>query len=147
MHYLSLLHASYTKGAGSFPTHKAIGMGLSGWVLFRGYLDTADIDSLAERMGVTRYEVTQFINGWLGERFLTVRKRLRVHDASEMLLKRPDMSIAEISRAVGFQDKSDFRRAFTTEKRMTPSQWRESGGSRVRYRINRILEAGRSRCP
>ena len=148
MHYLYLLHSSYTKDFGLLPTHKTIGMGLGDWVLFRRYRDPGeDIDSLAEQMDVPREDVVSFIHGWIGERFLTVRKRLRVHDAAELLTGRPDLSIADIARLVGFQDKSDFRRAFTSEKGMTPRQWRECGGRMILYRINKIREAGRNRCP
>ena len=35
MHYLYLLHSSYTKDFGLLPTHKTIGMGLGDWVLVR----------------------------------------------------------------------------------------------------------------
>ena len=98
-------------------------------------------------MDVPREDVVSVIHGWIGERFLTVRKRLRVHDAAELLTGRPDLSMADIARLVGFQDKSDFRRAFTSEKGMTPRQWRECGGRMILYRINKIREAGRNRCP
>ena len=148
MHYLYLLHSSYTKGFGMIPAHKAIGMGLGEWILFRKYRDAEeDIDSLAERMGVTREEITSFMHGWMGERFLTVRKRLRVQDAAELLTGSPELSPSDIARIVGFQDKTDFRRAFATEKGMTPHQWRKCRGSRVLFRINRILGGDRSRCP
>ena len=148
LYYLNLLHSSTTKGFRSLQTHKALGRDLEEWVLFRGYHDTAgDVESLAATMGLPRDEVTSFIHGWLGDRFLTIRKRLRIHDACELLSSRPDLSVAEIGRMVGFQDKSDFRHAFTQEKGMTPRMWRECGGSRVRYRIIKIREASRSRCP
>ena len=148
MHYLYLLHSSITKDFCLCPSGKAIGAGLCEWVLFRKYLEAdGDIDTLAEQMGVLRDEVTAHINGWLGERFLTVRKKLRVHDAAELLLSRPELTLAEISRMVGFQDKSDFRKAFTTEKGIPPGLWRECRGSRIRYAVRMIREAGRNRCP
>ena len=148
MQYLHMLHASYTKCFGMIPSDRTIGMGLGEWVLFRRYRETdGDIDALASQMGVTREEVTSFIHGWIGERFLTVRKRLRVHDAAELLTGSPDLSLADIARIVGFQDKSDFRKAFTTEKGMTPRQWRKCRGNRILHGINRILEGGRSHCP
>lgn len=148
MHYLYMLHSSYTKGFGMIPIHRTIGMGLGEWILFRKYRDAGeDIDSLAARLGVTREEITSFMHGWLGERFLTVRKRLRVQDAAELLTGSPELSPSDIARIVGFQDKTDFRRAFATEKGMTPRQWRNCRGNRVLFRINRILGEDRSRCP
>ena len=148
MHYLYMLHSSYTKGFGMIPIHRTIGMGLGEWILFRKYRDAGeDIDSLAARLGVTREEITSFMHGWLGERFLTVRKRLRVQDAAELLTGSPELSPSDIARIVGFQDKTDFRRAFATEKGMTPRQWRNCRGNRVLFRINRILGEDRSHCP
>lgn len=147
MHYLYLLHSSFTKGFEFSPSNKAIGRSLEEWVLFRKYRDSGeDVESIANMLGVPRDEVTSYIHGWLGERFLSVRKRLRVHDAGELLLDHPEMTTAQIARTVGFQDKSDFRRAFTKEKGMSPRQWQECKGSMARYRIRMILESGRSRC-
>ena len=147
MHYLYLLHSSFTKGFDFSPSNKAIGRSLEEWVLFRKYRDSGeDVESIANMLGVPRDEVTSYIHGWLGERFLSVRKRLRVHDAGELLLDHPEMTTAQIARTVGFQDKSDFRRAFTKEKGMSPRQWQECKGSMARYRIRMILESGRSRC-
>jgi len=148
MHYLSLLHSSFTKDLGFVPTHRSIGKSLEEWVLFRKYWnDGEDVDALAAGIGVPRDEIIIFIRGWVGERFLTMRKRLRVQDAGELLLSRPEMSMADIARTVGFQDKSDFRHAFTDEKGMSPRLWRECKGSRILFRIRKIREAGKNRCP
>ena len=147
MHYLYLLHSSYTKGVAVSSYDKAIVRSLEEWVLFRKYRDSAeDVESIAAALGVPRDEVTSYIHGWLGERFLSVRKRLRVHDAGELLLDHPEMTTAQIARAVGFQDKSDFRRAFKDETGYSPRFWRENGGNRLRCRATKILEACRSRC-
>lgn len=148
LHYLYLLHSSYTKCFSLQPSQKTIGTGLCEWVLYRRYRDTGeDVDTLAAQMGVAREEVTSFIHGWIGERFLTVRKRLRVHDAAELLAENPGLSMADIARIVGFQDKSDFRRAFAAEYGMTPREWRECRGNRILFWINRIRGGDRSRCP
>ena len=148
MHYLLLLHSSSTKCFGHIPSHRFIGKSLERWVLLRDYWFTGDdIDSLASGIGVPRDEVSSFLHSWTGERFLTMRKRLRVHDAGELLLSHPESSTADIARMVGFMDKSDFRRAFRDEKGMTPRLWRECRGSWIRLGIRRFREAGRSRCP
>ena len=148
LHYLFLLHSSSTACLGYVPSHRTIGRGLERWVLLRRYWDTGeDIDSLADSLGAPREEVSDYLRGWTGDRFLTLRKRLRVHDAGELLLSRPELPAADIARLVGFQDKSDFRRAFVNEKGMPPRLWRECKGSRLRLGIRRFREAGRSRCP
>ena len=90
-------------------------------------------------------EVSSFLWECYGERFYTVRKRLRIADAKALLIKRSEMSLSSVSRTVGFQDKSDFRRAFREETGCSPKLWRENGGSIVRCRISQILEKGRNR--
>ena len=70
MHYLYLLHSSFTKGFDFSPSNKAIGRSLEEWVLFRKYRDSGeDVESIANMLGVPRDEVTSYIHGWLGERF------------------------------------------------------------------------------
>lgn len=148
MHYLRLLRASFRRNPGTLPTHRAIGLTLADWMLFREYWDESDsMEALASRIGVTREELASFIRSRLGGRFLTLRKRLRVHDAGELLVHAPGMTLAEIVRTVGFQDKSDFRKAFVEEKGMSPRSWRECRGNRLRYWIRRILGQDRNHCP
>ena len=148
MHYLRLLRASFRRNPGTLPAHRAIGLTLADWVLFREYWDESDsMEALASRIGVTREELASFIRSRLGGRFLTLRKRLRVHDAGELLVHAPGMTLAEIVRTVGFQDKSDFRKAFFEEKGMSPRSWRECRGNRLRYWIRRILGQDRNHCP
>ena len=149
MHYLRLLHASSFRNSTVItPTHKAIGRSLAEWVLFRKYWDAADsIDMLADSIGVPREEVVTFMHDWVGDRFLAMRKRLRIYDAGELLLNDPEMPLAEAGRTVGFQDKSDFRKTFRQEKGMSPYSWRECQGSRMRYWISKIPGGDRSHCP
>ena len=147
MRYLSALKSSSYRTPFVSPARKLIGQELMEWVLFREYLDpAADMDCVAGRLGVPREDVSDLLWTCTGERFLTMRKRLRIEDAKQLLLTKPDMTMSQIARAVGFQDKSDFRRAFREETGFLPRIWRESGGRRLRCRIRSIREAGRSRC-
>ena len=149
LHYLRLLRASsYRNNIGITPTHKAIGRCLADWVLFREYWDAGDsMERLADRIGVPREEVVLFMHERIGERFLAMRKRLRIYDAGDMLLQSREMPLAEVGRTVGFQDKSDFRKAFTLEYGMSPHAWRVCRGNRMFYWINKLMGADRSRCP
>ena len=106
----------------------------------------SDMGCVADRLGVPREDVSDLLWICTGERFLTIRKRLRIGDAKRLLLSRPDMTMSEVARTVGFQDKSDFRRAFKEETGYLPRVWRESGGKRLKCRIKAIREAGRNRC-
>ena len=149
MYYLRLLHASsFRINTSITPIHKAIGRGLADWVLFREYWSAEDsLDNFADRVGVPRDEVAAFMRDHLGDRFMTMRKRLRISDAEELLLKKPELSLAEVGRTVGFQDKSDFRKTFRQEKGISPHSWRECRGNLIRYWISKIPGGDRSRCP
>lgn len=59
--------------------------------------------------------------------FCDFLNRVRV-DKSKMLLLSGDMSIAEISRLVGFTDQSYFNKVFRKSEGMTPNKFREKGG-------------------
>lgn len=147
MHYLLLFKSAAMRTCRSIPSGRIIGREMAEWVLFRRYRDGAvGLESLADSLGIPREEVASFLWTCSGERFLTVRKRLRVADARELLVARPDLSFAQIARAVGFPDKSDFRKAFKEETGFLPRTWRESGGNRMKCRIREIRERGRSRC-
>lgn len=146
MRYLSALKSS-ARTPSATPARKIIRQEFMEWILFREYLDpAADMDRVAGRLGVPREDVSDLLWICTGERFLTIRKRLRIEDAKELLLSRPDMTMSEVARTVGFQDKSDFRRAFREETGFLPRVWRESGGRWLRCRIRVIREAGRNRC-
>lgn len=146
MRYLSALKSSSARTPYVTPARKIIRRELMEWILFREYLDPAsDMGCVADRLGVPREDVSDLLWICTGERFLTIRKRLRIGDAKRLLLSRPDMTMSEVARTVGFQDKSDFRRAFKEETGYLPRVWRESGGRRLKCRIKAIREAGRNR--
>ncbi len=147
LRYLSALKSSTSMKQHIIPARRIIGRELMEWILFREYLDpSADMDCVAGRLGVPREDVSELLWIYTGERFLTIRKRLRIGDAKELLLTHPDMPMSQVARAVGFQDKSDFRRAFREEMGVLPRHWRESGGKHLKCRIRAIREAGRNRC-
>ena len=145
MYYIFRLKASSFKSSGSLPSHRTVGRKLTEWVLFREYWDSSsDLGTIASRTGITREEVASYVQGCLGERFLTIRKRLRVEDAKHLLLSRPDMTFAEIARTTGFPDKSDFKRAFREETGYSARIWRESRGCRIGCRVRAIRESNRN---
>ena len=146
MHYLIPLKTASAPEAEESPERRAVRLRLTDWILFREYWDEgADLGALAARAGVPREEGSSCLWECYGERFYTVRKRLRIADAKALLIKRSEMSLSSVSRTVGFPDKSDFRRAFREETGCSPKLWRENGGSIVRCRISQILEKGRNR--
>jgi len=147
MHYLTLFTSAASGASGLSKAHRVIARELAEWVLMRGYCNAGTgPDYLAERTGYTREEISSFLWNRCGERFLTIRKHLRIADARKMIVERKDIPLSAVSRAVGFPDRSDFRRAFKEETGYTPQYWRENGGSSLRCRVARILDTYRSRC-
>jgi len=148
LHYLYLLKSSFSSMSSPFQAHKLINRELRDWIVFRRYWDEADtMEALASGIGVPKEELASLLLYWTGDKYMTVRKRLRINDAKEMLIKRPEMSIRQVARTVGYLDRSDFRKAFTDETGYSPRLWRECRGNPLRCRIRMILEEGRSRFP
>ena len=147
-HYMFLLKSATSSQYSPHQAHKRIASELSDWILYRKYWEETDtMEAMASGIGVPREELASLLHYWTGDVYMTLRKRLRINDAKEMLAQRPQMSIAQVARTVGFLDKSDFRKAFTEETGYPPRLWRGCRGNALRCRIRMILGEGRSRCP
>lgn len=148
MHYLILFKSAATGSADIIPAQRVIGRIMLEWVLFRKYLSNEDrIETLAAGAGVLREDFASFLWACTGERFLTIRRRLRLEEAKSMLVDGSGKSFAQIAYEIGFQDKSDFRKAFKDETGFSPRAWRESGGRKIRCRIRELRDRGRNHCP
>lgn len=148
MHYLRRFKSFSSGIRGRSRTRRIIGQELSEWVLMRGYLDQGiSLESMAAEIWVTREEMSAFLSESTGERFMVIRKRLRVSDAKSLLLERKDLSLAQVAYSVGFQDKSDFRRAFKDETGVTPREWREMNGKRPGLLLRSLRGRDGSHCP
>ena len=148
MRYIYFLHTASVRLTNPSPSQRTICTALRDWVVYRTYWnDDRSMEAFASEIGVTREEFGAFTMYWAGERFMTMRKRLRIHDAKQLFITRPEMSIAQVARTVGYQDKSDFRKAFTEETGYPPRLWRECGGNILKCWISKTRGADGSRCP
>ena len=137
LHYFSLLRSSTCRYYSTNPDKEEIRKSIVDWILFREYWDKDDnIDNFSSRTGIPREEITSFLLEHIGKHYLSLRKELRIEDAKELILERPDLSIYEIARMVGFADKSNFRKDFTDHVGVRPKVWRECKGNRIRCRLS-----------
>lgn len=83
------------------------------------------LSSLAERMGITTHQLSQFLNEKLGRSFTTFVNEYRIDRAKTLLLEIRNHSILSIAFEVGFKSKSTFNAVFSKNTGMTPSQFRK----------------------
>lgn len=84
------------------------------------------LPALAEAVGVSTHQLSEYLNHHRGLGFARFISRLRVADTQDRLLKQPSRPVLEIALEAGFSSKSTFNAAFAEQVGMTPSAWRRS---------------------
>jgi len=87
------------------------------------YCARLTLDELSREAGVHPVHLSRVFRKYIGEGIGEYVHRLRVRAACEQILK-PELSIVEISLALGFADQSHFTRAFRRVTGMTPAAFR-----------------------
>ncbi len=80
---------------------------------------------LAAEISIPSIHLSEVLNTKLGMSFYDYINQCRVRDACALLIE-TNMSILEISEAVGFNAKSTFNSSFKKVTEQTPSQWRKA---------------------
>ncbi|MBD2705173.1 helix-turn-helix domain-containing protein [Spirosoma sp. BT702] len=83
-----------------------------------------DIDMICALMGTSRTALHRKMTALTGLSMNRYLRTLRLQKAKELLLL-PDLNIAQIADAVGFQDPSYFGRVFAEEFGLSPSHYRD----------------------
>lgn len=78
---------------------------------------------VAVRLGMSAKSLTAYFREITGKTRQQYLQELRIDHACRLLVDSGE-SVASISFACGFEDLSTFIRAFRTERKMSPSQWR-----------------------
>ena len=96
------------------------------WVAEKRYC-AADISlgDLASDFGVSEEELSYFFSTVIGDRFTSIRKKLRIDEARRIICEHPEFKIAKVARMVGIRDKCNFRRQFHESFKMSPREWQE----------------------
>ena len=87
---------------------------------------TLTINELAESLGLTKIELSLFLNKKLNRNFFDFINEFRINKAMEILKdpKNKDITILEILYSVGFNSKSSFNSIFKRKTNLTPTQYR-----------------------
>ena len=88
------------------------------------YAERLTLDDLSREAGVHPVHLSRVFRKFVGEGIGEHVHRLRVRAACEQM-REPEMSIAEISLALGFADQSHFTRAFRRVTTISPGKFRE----------------------
>ena len=81
---------------------------------------------LAECLGISSHQLSQFLNIRLNKNFKTFINEYRIAKAKELLIQDKDTKVLAIALDVGFKSKSTFNAAFLKVAGTTPSEYRKS---------------------
>lgn len=87
-----------------------------------------NIAQLSGRLGISRNQLSELINGRIGLNFRNYINSLRVEAAKLRLSADPGESIMDIALSCGFSGKSTFNSAFVKLTGATPREWRQNKG-------------------
>ena len=90
--------------------------------------DDLTLAALAERVGLTPHQLSEYFNNHRSLNFAGFVNRHRVAEAGELLLAEPDLTVLTIAYRVGFNSKSSFNTAFARETGVSPSRYRKTRG-------------------
>ena len=95
------------------------------WLADREYSDPdLNIDDIVKRLKITRNRLTTYINNDLKMSYYDWLALIRIEDAKKKLIYCPELTISEIGKSVGIEDKSNFSRVFKRYMNITPSDYR-----------------------
>ena len=90
--------------------------------------DDLALAGLAERVGLTPHQLSEYFNNHLKVNFAAYVNGFRVREAAELLLREPDRTVLSIAYETGFNSKSNFNTAFARVMKISPTLYRKSGG-------------------
>lgn len=89
-----------------------------------------DLQKLAESVALSPIHLSEVLNAGLETSFYDFVNRYRIREACK-LLGTTDMSVLEVSEAVGYNAKSTFNASFKRVTSQTPSMWRRENRAAV----------------
>jgi AraC-like DNA-binding protein len=95
--------------------------------LYRDY--DLSLNALAERLGITPHQLSQFLNERLKMNFSNYVNSFRVVEAKKLLSEDPSRSVISICFHVGFNSKSAFNKAFRKFTGVNPREIRHTSGN------------------
>lgn len=84
-----------------------------------------DLETVVSETGVNRNKVNDILKAEMGYTFIGYLNKLRLTEASRLLVENSSASIAEIAYSVGYKNSSYFNKLFKEEYECTPKAFRE----------------------
>ncbi|CAN7333096.1 helix-turn-helix transcriptional regulator [Pseudoduganella sp. LjRoot289] len=84
-----------------------------------------DLETVVSETGVNRTKVNDILKAEMGYTFIAYLNKLRLAEASRLLVEDTSSSIAEIAHSVGYKNPSYFNKLFKEEYECTPKAFRE----------------------
>lgn len=101
--------------------------------LHKNYQSRITLAEVASLISMSEASLTRFLKKWTGKTFIDNLNDIRISEAICRLMDTSD-SISEICYKCGFNNLSNFNRAFKNRKGITPTEYREKY-ARTRFRI------------
>lgn len=89
------------------------------------------ISDVAKELSIPRYRISNFVNRDKGN-FCSWITGLRIHEAARLLCEEDTLSISDIARQTGFCDLPAFSRAFKKVCHLSPREYRNQEGKRIK---------------
>ena len=83
-----------------------------------------DIESVCKAVGVSRTKVNDILRSEFGSTFTNYINKLRLIEASRLLIENPDARITEIAYSLGFKNISYFNKLFKEQFGSTPKTFK-----------------------
>ncbi|CAA0127110.1 RCS-specific HTH-type transcriptional activator RclR [Mycolicibacterium vanbaalenii] len=89
------------------------------------------VATLADRIGVSRSTLAKRFTELVGEPPLTYLTRWRMTLAADLLVEKPEATVAAVARAVGYSEPFGFSAAFKRVRGVNPSEFRRTAATAV----------------
>jgi AraC-like DNA-binding protein len=96
------------------------------WVAAKKFTENGiTLERLAQQIYTNRTYVSAYINSCKKQTFRNWMNDLRIKEAMDLLVQRPEMTVGEIADRVGFLNQSNFGRQFLKQTGISPDKWRQ----------------------
>lgn len=85
--------------------------------------ENLNIANFAERLGIKDYQLSEYINAYLGMNFNRYINEYRIEEVCKKIQEHPKVNLLNLAYQVGFNSKANFNIAFKSVKKMTPSEY------------------------
>lgn len=86
---------------------------LEQWIRNKGYLtNNQPVADIAQQAGMTVEQFQMYFRDVIGEDFRTWRVRRRIDEAKQLMREHPEMSVTQVGKMCGFNDRSFFYQQF-----------------------------------